>query len=146
VYCANLRDYDVAIIDGASNCILGKVKVGWTPVALCYNGQTNKVYCANYGGSSISVLRGVVGIQETMNDERGTMNVGPTILRGILNLQSAIFNLQSETALLDISGRKVLNLHPGGNDVRSLAPGVYFVRAVSRELLGVSCNKVVVTK
>jgi len=30
--------------------------------------------------------------------------------------------------LLDISGRKVLDLKPGANDVRQLAPGVYFVR------------------
>lgn len=30
--------------------------------------------------------------------------------------------------LLDISGRKVLDLHPGANDVRALAPGVYFLR------------------
>ena len=31
--------------------------------------------------------------------------------------------------LLDISGRKVLELQPGANDVRGLAPGVYFVRS-----------------
>jgi len=30
--------------------------------------------------------------------------------------------------LLDISGRKVLDLRPGPNDVRCLAPGVYFCR------------------
>jgi hypothetical protein len=30
-------------------------------------------------------------------------------------------------ALLDISGRKVLDLHAGPNDVRSLAPGAYFI-------------------
>jgi hypothetical protein len=35
-----------------------------------------------------------------------------------------------KTVLLDISGRKVLDLHPGPNDVRALAPGVYFVRGV----------------
>jgi len=31
--------------------------------------------------------------------------------------------------LLDISGREVLALRPGANDVRALAPGVYFVRS-----------------
>jgi hypothetical protein len=30
--------------------------------------------------------------------------------------------------LLDISGRKMLDLRPGPNDVGRLAPGVYFVR------------------
>ena len=33
--------------------------------------------------------------------------------------------------LLDISGRNVLDLKPGANDVRALAPGVYFVREAS---------------
>ena len=30
--------------------------------------------------------------------------------------------------LLDINGRRVLELTPGENDIRSIAPGVYFVR------------------
>ncbi|MFO7675597.1 MAG: T9SS type A sorting domain-containing protein [bacterium] len=34
----------------------------------------------------------------------------------------------SRAALLDASGRKVMELQPGDNDVRHLAPGVYFVR------------------
>jgi hypothetical protein len=51
-------------------------------------------------------------------------------------------------SLLDISGRKVLALRPGANDVRALAPGVYFVHS---EPSAVSCqpsavSKVVVTR
>ncbi len=34
----------------------------------------------------------------------------------------------SKPALLDISGRKVMDLHIGDNDVSRLAPGVYFLR------------------
>jgi hypothetical protein len=30
--------------------------------------------------------------------------------------------------LLDIQGRKVMDLEPGANDIRHVAPGVYFVR------------------
>ncbi|OYD15942.1 hypothetical protein CH330_04245 [candidate division WOR-3 bacterium JGI_Cruoil_03_51_56] len=30
--------------------------------------------------------------------------------------------------LLDITGRKVMELHAGANDIRHLAPGVYFIR------------------
>ena len=33
-----------------------------------------------------------------------------------------------KAALLDISGRKVLYLKPGANDVSVLGPGVYFLR------------------
>jgi hypothetical protein len=51
-------------------------------------------------------------------------------------------------ALLDISGRKVLDLQPGPNDVRKLAPGIYFVHsqqsAVGRQPSAVT--KVVVTR
>jgi len=36
-------------------------------------------------------------------------------------------NTAYRAELLDINGRKVLDLRPGANDVRSLAPGVYFV-------------------
>ena len=62
----------------------------------------------------------------------------PTIVRGILNLQSATCNLKSEMALLDASGRQVLPLLPGANDVSRVPPGVYFVHdasSVSRVLV-----------
>lgn len=34
---------------------------------------------------------------------------------------------------LDISGRMVLDLHSGANDVSRLSPGVYFVRGPKTE-------------
>ena len=52
----------------------------------------------------------------------------PTAVRGRLILQSATCNLQSEFALLDASGRRVLQLRPGANDLSRLPAGVYFVR------------------
>jgi hypothetical protein len=54
----------------------------------------------------------------------------PTVMHGVLVL-GAVGSRQNtgyEAQLLDISGRKVLSLHPGANDVRALAPGIYFVR------------------
>jgi len=49
--------------------------------------------------------------------------------------------------LLDISGRKVLELHAGANDVRGLAPGVYFLRSEPSAVSGQpsAVRKVVVT-
>jgi hypothetical protein len=49
---------------------------------------------------------------------------------------------QAATWLMDVSGRKVLDLHPGANDVRALAPGVYFIR----QALGVKSDASDVTK
>jgi hypothetical protein len=56
---------------------------------------------------------------------------GPTIVRGVLNLQPALGYSQrsgSPLALLDAAGRKVMELRTGPNDVSHLAPGVCFVR------------------
>jgi len=55
--------------------------------------------------------------------------------------------IHQPSVLLDATGRKVLDLAPGVNDVRALAPGVYFVRqatGVKREPSSVT--KVVVTR
>ena len=53
----------------------------------------------------------------------------PTIVRGVLLLGDCPrTGTVPKTVLLDISGRKVLDLHPGANDVSGLAPGVYFCR------------------
>jgi hypothetical protein len=89
----------------------------------------------HYDQGTISVLRdSAEGIQELPGAEVHAMNV-PTIVRGILFLPPPTFTLHS--SLFSLSGRKVLDLKPGPNDVSRLAPGVYFVRsersAVSRE-------------
>ena len=53
---------------------------------------------------------------------------GATIVRGVLLLPPAPgVKRSASSVLLDISGRKVLVLHAGANDVSALAPGVYFV-------------------
>jgi YVTN family beta-propeller protein len=147
VYCADWGGDDVTVIDGAGDSVLKTIGVGGGPYDLVWNPAQNRVYVANSSGSSISVLRGLAGgVQETMNEERGTMKPNPTIIRGVLFLPDVSSRKPHAASLLDISGRKVMDLKPGANDVRALAPGVYFVRAVSRELSAVSCRKVVVTR
>jgi hypothetical protein len=70
-----------------------------------------------------------------------------TIIHGMLFLAEAPGHKpQAASWLLDISGRKMIDLHRGVNDVRSIAPGVYFVRAVGCEPSAVSCHKVVITR
>jgi hypothetical protein len=39
-----------------------------------------------------------------------------------------------------------MELRDGANDVSRLSPGVYFVRAESRELSAVSCRKMVIAR
>jgi hypothetical protein len=53
-----------------------------------------------------------------------------TVVRGVLAL-GAVDSRQNtaySAELLNISGRKVMALKPGANDVRALAPGAYFIR------------------
>jgi YVTN family beta-propeller protein len=143
VYGANEYSDNVTVIDGATNQVLRTIGVGDSPLAFCHNPRENRVYVANVYGSSISVLRDSGGgITETMNDERGTMNVGPTIVRGIIRLTIDECRM-SNAGLLNAAGRKVMDLKPGANDVSRLAPGVYFVRAVSGKLSAVGCRRVV---
>jgi hypothetical protein len=63
-----------------------------------------------------------------------------TIVRGLLHMPVR----PGPTRLLDVSGRKVLDLLPGANDVRALAPGVYFVREAQAQ--APATRKVVVTR
>ena len=48
--------------------------------------------------------------------------------------------------LMDISGRKVMDLSPGANDVRALAPGVYFVREAQAQAQAQAVRKIVLTE
>jgi hypothetical protein len=85
---------------------------------------------------------GSVGTVESHKPQAKNSGLGPTIIHGMLNLQPAICNLQSTIALFDATGRKVLDLKPGPNDVSHIAPGVYFVRRA----LAQAVRRLVVTK
>ena len=50
------------------------------------------------------------------------------MVRGVLYLPANGEGRVAKGELVNVSGRKVLDLHPGANDVRALAPGVYFLR------------------
>ena len=85
---------------------------------------------SNSGSSSITVIRDTigVGVEEGQLQAFGHKQQA-TVVRGMLFLPPASgVNRSASSVLLDVSGRKVLDLHPGANDVRALAPGVYFVR------------------
>jgi hypothetical protein len=84
------------------------------------------------------------GIEEMPNAELRMTNSGATIVRGMLLLHEST----SPSCLLDIGGRKVLDLQSGVNDVRALAPGVYFVcqRPQVSSCTPQTAQKVVVTR
>jgi hypothetical protein len=72
-----------------------------------------------------------------------------SIIRGVLMFEPANGTGRSLPGeLLDVSGRRVLDLKPGANDVRNLAPGVYFVREQPQaaSLMPQAVRKVVLTE
>lgn len=149
VYCANQGSGTgtVTVIDGASNQVLSSIPVGDDPVSFGHNRRQNRVYVANYGSSTLSVLRDSGGgIEESFRPQLASSKPWATIIRGMLLLPEASGRESRTTSLLDISGRKVMYLKPGANDVRGLAPGVYLVRETQAQAQAQAVRKVILTR
>ncbi|MCX6842983.1 MAG: hypothetical protein NTX53_11950 [candidate division WOR-3 bacterium] len=70
-----------------------------------------------------------------------------TAVRNVLFLPEATGHKpQAARSLLDIGGRKVIDLTPGANNVRGLAPGVYFVREAQAQAQAQAVRKVIKLK
>jgi hypothetical protein len=67
-------------------------------------------------------------VGQTPDREAQALDCSPAVVRGSLILPAVNGQRTAVGALIDISGRKVLGLKPGANDVSRLAPGVYFVQ------------------
>jgi YVTN family beta-propeller protein len=155
VYCADrgesgISDSTVTVIDGVGDSVLKTIAVGEEPCAFAWNSAQNRVYVANWLGSSISVLRDSGGgVEDSPTPQAVRPKPTATVVRGALFLFSASgVEREASGVLLDISGRKVLNLKLGANDVRPLAPGVYLVRRPKTEdgRPPADISKVVVTR
>ena len=80
------------------------------------------------GFNDVWYTTGLVGVEQVANNELGTTGGGACIVRGVLFLSASGEERMVNSALVDISGRRVIDLHPGANDVSALSPGVYFYR------------------
>ena len=86
----------------------------------------NYIYVASDSGFSVC-QRYDAGVEEATNAELQATNCGPTVVRGVLHLEDRGPRTGDRAELLDATGRKLLDLHSGANDVSGLRPGVYFV-------------------
>jgi DNA-binding beta-propeller fold protein YncE len=85
------------------------------------------------------------GVEETPNVGVRAASDGPTVVKcGLIYTPTSSKRRPSMGELLDVSGRKAMDLQPGENDVRGLAPGVYFVREAQAQAQAV--RKVVLTE
>lgn len=99
--------------------------------------------------ATIAQVDGIAGVSECRQPALFPAEPVATVARGVLYLPEASSHKpRAASYLLDISGRKVLNLHPGANDVSQLSAGVYFMRgeaqASSQKPQAVTIRKVVV--
>jgi hypothetical protein len=113
--------------------------------ALCtYPCWTDEYQSRTYNTTRIwGRIGALAGVQEA-GAERLLPSSAGTVVRGVLLLPEGT-NQRQAARLLDISGRKVMDLSPGANDVQALAPGVYFVRVAAPDG-GVSCRRLVLVK
>jgi hypothetical protein len=84
----------------------------------------------------------LAGVGEGVTLHAGRCTPRATVVRGVLRTADGRRQTGYRAELLDISGRKVMELVPGENDVSGLEPGVYFVR----EQVAGSSEKVEVRK
>jgi len=147
VYCTCRGSNDVYVINAHRDTVVTHINVGAEPSALAWNPLDLRTYVLNYASASVAVLRDSLhpGVEEMSNAERRMTNGRATVVSGVLNL--GVDSRQQtgyRAELLDISGRKLLNLKVGANDVRALAPGVYFVREAQAQAQAV--QKIVLTR
>ncbi len=83
---------------------------------------------------SVEVRLPPVGTEDTLKTGAEKTKTRSPITSGILHIET-------ETALLDINGRRVLNLPPGLNNISLLNPGVYFATVDNKKF-----HKIVIIK
>jgi hypothetical protein len=122
----------------ATTAVLIPVVTRWRDSADYMTPAANFSYSASANDAGIA-------LDEGQPDGGGRQSIGPNPARGALRIpHSAFRDPRSPVILLDAAGHKVMNLQLGANDVRRLAPGVYFVREESP--IGNHARKVVLTR
>ncbi len=131
------------------------------PVGIALDAERN-VYVAGFSMSNAQGFDYVTakyvqepGVEERTKCEPRSAN-WPTVVAGVLFLPRDMTDFGSGksdrvpgSALLDITGRKVMSIVPGENDVSGLSPGVYFVVGEGSRSQGAEdsrVRKVVVTR
>jgi YVTN family beta-propeller protein len=146
LYCTDYWGVTV-VATNPKDTVLRSIQTGEGACALAWNPTHSWVYVSNSDSASITVVRDTLlsGLEENRL-QVSSYKPRPTVVRGVLFLPKAASLKPHATSLLDISGRKVLDLLPGPNDVRALAPGVYFVREAQAQAQAQAVRKVIVTK
>ncbi len=110
--------------------------VEWCDITTDTLSEPAIAFCRSDGAIWVAHGVGIVGLSEEQgwpavrSLPRAVTIVSGVLVLGELGTRSELpgrNSVMSRAVLLDISGRKVMDLHLGANDVSSVAPGVYFV-------------------
>ncbi len=140
LYCVGWESRSAAVVGAYKmDSVICSIPVGSEPVALAWNPTHSRIYVSNSGSSCITVIRDTFGVGvEDGQPQASSHKQQVTVVRGVLVLGvGSRQNTAYRAELLDISGREVMVLHPGANDVRHLAPGVYFLRGEPQAIIKV---------
>ncbi|HTW91081.1 MAG TPA: YncE family protein [bacterium] len=148
LYCAETGNRELCVTNGTGDAIIRRVPMGVNSTVLAWNPAHWWVYALDpYSPSIVVVSDTMLGIEET-EPRVQSHKLEATIVRGVLVLD-AVYSRQKtgySAELLNITGRKVMDLSTGANVVRALAPGVYFVREAQAQAQAQAVRKVVVMR
>jgi DNA-binding beta-propeller fold protein YncE len=123
----------VTVIEGDS--VVAVFDLRRSPVGVVPDNVRGKAYVLSWESSCITVINDhLAATEEVGGGASRPAKTGATVVRGVLSLPrdmtefgSANSDRVPRPALLDVAGRKVLDLTSGPNDVRHLPAGVYFL-------------------
>jgi YVTN family beta-propeller protein len=127
LYCSGQGT--VTVIDGATDRVLTKIAAGPQASKMAYSPAQERLYVANWTGSSISVIR--TSPSATSDQSPGQTRPDHILEPTMVNRRGVFFSAR-RAILFDASGRRAAVLQVGPNDISHLAPGVYFVKGEGR--------------
>lgn len=135
IYC--LSGHELAVVDRKTRAVLRTLDLGTYVTGLASAPDWPYVYLAEEEDPYLLLLHKASGPAEMAVP--ATKGSQATVVRGRLDWTGTL------AVMYDRSGRRVADVHRGGNDVSRLQPGVYFVRqnGVRR---GTYARKVVITR
>jgi len=142
LYCTFRYGQSVKVFDCRTDSVVTVIDLPDYPAAIVHSPSQRRVYASVPNSSVVCFIRDttVVGLAPALAGDSNDRLI-PTVVRYTLSLP------QNETGVIfDISGRKVLNLQPGVNDIRHLAPGVYFIQPIKEVAPGKATIKVLITR
>jgi len=146
IFCPDVSNNSLIVYDTQSDSLAAVYTHLPGPFAVTPNPELGSIYvwCSDV---VLVYPDAPAGVEESMNDERGAMNTrAASIVRGILFLHGATSLKPQAASLMNVSGRRVMGLRPGANDVRALPPGVYFVRENQAQAQAQAIRKVVIAR